>query len=710
MPANATTPLLSEFPPTPYEEWRRAAEESLEGAPFEKKLVTRLPEGIDLQPIYTAANLAAAGVPEGWPGVPPFTRGARATGARLTPALIAQELPYGTAEEFNRALRLDVARGQTAVNLSLDVATRRGIDPDAAAAGEVGACGLSVAGVEDLAVALDGVDPARVPVLAWPGASALAMTAIVAAWCDRRGFPVGKLRGGLLADPLTEWARDGQLPAPRGVLMDEMAGVLAWASAAPELATIGIQANLWAEAGGHAVQELAFGIATGVDYLREMDRRGHPVQVVAPRCVVTLSLGAAFFTEVAKIRAARLLWSRVVAAAGGDAAAQRLRIHGRTAVWNKTVLDPYVNVLRATSEAFAGLVGGVDSLHVSPFDETVRPPDDFSRRVARNIPIILAEECHLRSVADPAGGSWYVETLTLELAKRAWDLFRAVESRGGMAAALEAGFPQSEVAAAGTARVDAVAKRRASVVGVNAFPNLRERPLPVADVVDPGRRERLARKAVERRTGGAQDEAVLARLADLLAAPAERRVEAARAAAAAGATLGELTRTIRPAAASEREITRVRAFRRSEGWESLRATAEAHRQRTGALPRVWLANMGPAKQHRARAEFCAAFLAAGGFDVQSGRGAKTPEEAAAAAAASAAPVVVLCSTDDTYPALVPPFVSALRAAAPAVRVLLAGLPADQVEAHKAAGIDDFIHLRLDAHAFLSALQKQLSIG
>lgn len=713
MPDMPELNLKAEFPPTPHAQWRAAAEESLEGAPFEKKLVTKLPEGIDLQPIYDAET--APPVVEAWPGVAPYTRGTEPLGANERPWLVLQELPYGTPEDFNRAARLDLARGQNALQLPLDVATRRGIDPDQARAGEVGMCGLSLCTVADVAKALEGIDIAATPLFVWAGCNAQPLAGLLAAAVQQRRIPLTALQGGVLGDPLAEYAREGSLPATLDELHAETAALTSWAAvSAPNLRTIGVQGALWADCGGNAVQELAFALASGVEYIRELTRHGVTVGVSAPRCVWTLSLGSHLFTNIAKLRAARRLWARAVGAFGGGPAAQRLWLHGRCSLFNKTALDPYVNLLRATTEGFAGAIGGCDSLHVAAFDEAVRIPDDFARRIARNVQVILAEECHFSRVADPAGGSWYVETLTEELAQKAWALFQEVERRGGMGAALRFGYPQEQVAQAQAAELDAVAKRRSVVVGVNMFPNLKEQPLPPnGDMAHQAAlQQKLARRAVARRTeaGHIEQTSVLARLAELLDAPAERRLQLVQEAFGKGATLGEVVRTLRTGVQREPDARRTRFVRRSDGFEKLRAATAAFTKRTGAAPRVWLANFGPPKQHRARADFSAGFFAVAGFEVKQGKGAATPEEAATAAAAAGARVVVLCSTDDTYPALVPPFVKALKAAAPQTHVVLAGFPQDQVEAHKAAGVDDFIHVRLSVLDFLAGLQKRLGIA
>jgi methylmalonyl-CoA mutase len=711
--SNATyEKLFGEFQSATAAEWRQAAEESLAGAPFEKKLVTRTPEGIDLQPIYTREDWQKLPLQATWPGLSPYERGSTALGARSHGWTIAQELPYGRPQEFNQALLHDLNRGQNCVNLLFDIATRLGLDPDSGKPGEVGGCGLSLATVDDVDRALRGVDLGAVPIHAPAGISALSITALLAAWLGEQGKKPSALHGAILSDPITEWIGGGSLPGGLSAAFDEMAALTDWvAKNRVRLRTVGVHANLWADAGGSAVHELAFGLATSVEYLRELGRRKLAVNRSAPRFLFTLSLGSNFFMEIAKIRAARLLWARAAGAAGGNEEARRTAIHGRTSLWNKTVLDPQVNLLRTTSEAFSGIVAGCSSIHVAPFDECFRVPDDFSRRLARNIQIILAEECQLTRVVDPVGGSWYVETLTLQLAEKAWALFQEVERKGGMVAALRAGFPQETVAKCAQERIAGVETRRDGVIGTNLHPNLKEKPVSARM---PDYAELAAKRAaqiVNYRTSPEAERGaeVLNRLATLLDAPASTRMATLIDAFQHGATLGEVTRVLRSGREAEAAVARVRIRRRSESFEAIRRRSEDFKERTGARPKVFLANLGPRKQHGARADFSAGFFAAGGFEAVSNKGFGSPEEAAKAALESGAPVVVICSTDETYPALVPPLAAALKAAPPGPVVILAGLPAGQVDALRAAGVDDFIHVRANCAQMLAALQDKLGL-
>ncbi len=659
MSSNITGSLFADFPAASDADWRQAAEESLNGAPIEKKLVTRTPEGIDLQPIYSRADGEKLRLADEWPGLPPYVRGADPLGSRANGWFICQNLAGVPAHDFNAVLRHDLIRGLNAISLPLDAATKLGLPSEERATGAASERekGLPMRTTEDVDHALRGVELASVPLFASAGVAALPVTMLLTNWLVGQSQPPSNLHGAVVGDPFSGWLSYGRLPVSLETTFDDLATLTSWVQRdGLRLRTIGVDAGAWADAGAHAVQELAFGLATGVAYLRALDARGIGIELAAPRVLFTYALGSNLFMEIAKLRAARLLWARAIAATGGGAEAQRLVCHGRTTAWNKTVLDPHVNLLRTTSEAFAGVVGGCAGLQVGAFDACERAPDEFSRRLARNVQIILAEECQLGRVIDPAGGSWYVETVTRQLAEKAWSLFQDIERRGGMAAAIREGYPQALVEKTAAERIGAVELRRDAVIGTNLQPNLREKMSPEADFATP-------------------------------------------------------YTTVRSGPDAAPEVKRLVPRRRAAPFEALRRRSEAWLARTGARPKVFLAGLGPRKQHAARVDFSSAFFAAGGFEPVVAKGLETSESAARAALESGAPIVVICSTDETYPALVPPLAAALKAADKPPLVVVAGLPAtpELQQQFKSAGVDEFIHLRANSVTLLSALQDKLGL-
>ena len=706
--ADAATPTFSEFPPTPYEEWRKVVDKFLKGAPFEKRLITKTYEDIDLQPMYRREDVAGLPHLDSLPGFAPYLRGTSPLGYVTQSWDVAQELPYATPAAFNEALRADMSRGQNAVNLVLDHPTLSGVDADQAEAAQVGKGGLSISSVADLARALDGVDLETTPIYIQASASALTFTALLAALVNQQGKALAKVRGAVGMDPLSQLARDGHLSRDLDGIYGVMAQLTTWAVAnAPQLQTITVQGHPYHNGGASTTQELAFALATAVEYIRAMQNRGLNIDDIAPRIRFSLSVGTNFFMEIARLRAARLLWAKIVKAFGGSDESQKMSLHARTSSWNQTVYDPHVNLLRATTEAFSSAVGGCDSLHISPFDELLRTPDEFSRRIARNTHTVLREESHITRTVDPAGGSWYVENLTDSVGRKAWALFQEIEKQGGMVKALEAGAPQKQVADTAAKRAANIAKRKDIFVGSNMYPNLKETRLEPEAVDFAARQaERAAALNQYRASANAgQKQAALDTLAQ-----GGNKVEAAIQAALAGATLGEIAQAARADAKAGVTITPICAYRGAQAFETLREAAEAFVARTGQRPQVFLATMGPLTQHKGRADFSTAFLAVGGIETIYPAGFETADEAADAALASGAPAVVICSTDPTYPELVPPLAQKLKQANPGLIVLLAGYPADHVEAFKAAGVDDFIHLAANCQSLLSTLQKKMGVA
>lgn len=693
---NETSSAQTDAARAAYTQWRKAVEEELKGAPFDKKLVTRTFEGVALQPVYTRLDTEKVSHLSSLPGEVPFVRTARKKGYSEGTWEFAQQIAALGASDFNAALIHDLNRGQNSVVLTLDCAGRAGLDPDAAGDNCVGGCGLSIADASDVAAALENVELSCIPVHLDAGVSPTGLAALYVSFAKKRGSDTKSLTGSLTADPLREWLVRGSLPASLDSVFDQIAGWTKWAKKnAPELKTVGVSAEPVLEAGGNAVQELAYAVAAGVESLRALASRGVAADVAAQRLAFRFAVGPQFFTEVAKFRAFRLLWTRAVSAFGVKPEKAVPFVHARTAKWNKTVTDIHVNLLRVTTEALSAVLGGIDGLTIAPFDEVLGgASDDFARRIARNIHTLLAEEFRFTSPADPSGGSWYVEKLTDELARKAWAAFQDIEKQGGIAAALRSGSFQKAVATTAAEKDDAVSKRRLGMVGTNLFPNLKEKLLdprtPDASAIAARKSEVAARRPKSVALGGKDWNAAFT---------------AALAAADAGATLGQLAA---PATATtEAKIATLDARRASEGFEKLRRATEAYAKRTGSRPKVFVAKMGPVLQHKARADFTAGFFAVAGFEMIAKETFETAEAAAAAAVKSGAPVAVLASTDDTYPALAPVFAKAIKAAKPDITVVLAGYPTEHVEAFKAAGFDDFIHIRANVREMLANLLNKI---
>lgn len=712
-PPESTGPgLKKDFPAATSEEWRAAAEALLKGAPFDKVLKTRTYEGIELRPIFNAEDTEGLPHLDELPGFGRFSRGYRAHGSSDQPWELSQELPCSTPEEFNRIALDELARGQTELNLLVDLATQAGRDPDEAHLGEVGACGVSLATLADMEKAFAGINLPMISIYLRAGSFAVPVTALLLAYARKQGIDYGALRGCIEIDPLGTLAWKGDLPVSLDLAYHEMATITRFAQErAHGLQTITVQGHPYHDGGASAVQELACVIATGAEYVREMIKRGISIESISERMRLSFSVGSDFFMEVAKLRAARILWAQVMESFGGSPLSGRVHIHTRTSLFNKTVNDPFVNLLRTTTEAFSAVVGGTDGMHIGPYDETIRVPDRFSRRLARNIHVILDEECDLAKVTDPAGGSWYVEWLTDQIARKAWSEFQEIEKAGGMTRALMDGLPQKAIAKTATARAEAVARRRDVVVGTNMYANASEEPLdrklPDYETIT----RRRSREVVNYRTSGAANEhtSVLSKLNILMESKPSHALNAAVEAVLDGATMGEICRTITARDHDHPSVDRIRIHRLSEGYERLRDTCAAYARRNGHAPRVFQANIGPSAAYRMRADWTTGFFQGGGFEVLADRDFQTVEEAVQAATESGASIVVITSTDDRYAEVIPTLVPALKRAIDRAIVLVAGSPGDQAETWSTIGVDDYINVKVNNQSMLENLLIKLGV-
>jgi len=383
-------------------------------------------------------------------------------------------------------------------------------------------------------------------------------------------------------------------------------------------------------------------------------------------------------------------------------------IHARTSLRNKSALDPATNFLRASGEAFAAVVGGCDSLHVGAYDEVVRVPDAFSRRVARNTHIILRDECGLNRVIDPAGGAGVVESLTDSIGREAWTLFQEIEAAGGMEEALRAGIPQDRIAATADRRREKLARRRELLIGVNAYPNAVETPLEPRPVDYTALHEKRSREIAEFRVGSdsPQHSRVMEQLAILLASDSDGLLANTIEALEGGASLGEIGRTIRPYGETSPSVSAVSQERLARPYEMLREAARVYAREHGHPPRILQANYGASRSYRARADWTASFFQAGGFEVLADRDFETSSEIVAALHECNATITVLVSTDDRYKDATVPLAEEIKHAHPDVHLMLAGDPRDREPEYRSAGVDAFVHLRVNHYEMnRSLLQK-----
>ena len=701
--------LADDFPGVPLSDWLETVKRDLKGAPYEKKLVTRTYEGLPIQPLYARKDWDAAGDPSGFPGLPPFTRGGTPLGAAATGWDIRQEYTQPTSSEVNAALRKDLAHGTASVLLRLDRAARAGLDPDRPEAADLaGRDGLMLSSADSMASALDGVDLHRVPVALMPGAGFVGAAALLADVWARWEITPDEARGAFNADPLGQLASGGRLPTSEEGALADLGGLAVWTHGKfPGVTSVLVDTAPYHDAGADAVQELALAMATGLAYLKAITAAGLDIDAAAGQIAFSFSVDADFFTGIAKLRAARRVWARLVQASGGGSDAQKMRLHARTSARMMTRRDPWVNILRTTVGAFAAGVAGVDALTVTPFDAAIGISDDFARRIARNVQVILLEESHLGKVIDPAGGGWFLEKRTDELALASWTLFQEIEDRCGLGKALRHGWVAERIGEVHAERLKNLATRRDPITGVSEFPNVDEEPV-VRKAPDPASQRADASVSLGRtRERGAVADALEECRACDRSNNGNGFFDAAVRAAVAGAGLGAITAV----ATDEGEpavIDPLPVHRFAESYEALRDAAEDFAERTGRRPLAFLANLGKVAQHTGRATWSRNFLEAGGFEVLTNKGFPDADAAAAAAAESGAPLAVICSADPVYADLAAPTAAALKKAG-VRRILLAGRPGEFERQWCEAGVDGYIHLGCDVLATLRGLLQDQGV-
>lgn len=701
--------LKDDFTPPTYEEWKEVVNVDLKGADFDKKLITKTYENINLNPIYTRKDLENLKFIDNLAGFENYVRGFYAEGYLNEGWQISQVLNTPDAEIFNEMIKHELERGLDAISFSLDFATQKGLDADYASEEEVGKNGLSISGLNSLIRALNGIDITKYPLNIFTGYTSLPFLMLLKAYCNKQNIDSTKIKGCIFADPISCLSAYGKLNISLDKAFDELKLSVEFAEKYfPGVRVIGACGFGYNSAGASAVQELGFVFSSIIEYANKLIDRGLDVQKVFKNIRVTFGISSFYFMEIAKLRAAKILWNNIVKAYGGNPDENKLFIHARTSKYNQTKYDPYVNMLRTTTEAFSAVLGGIDSLHTNAFDEEFNTPDEFSRRIARNTQIILKDESNLVKLIDPAGGSYYVEKLTDEVAALSWAIIQEVEKQGGLIEALKNEFVQNEIKKISDLRIADLAKRKSVLVGTNMYANVKE-TLPEKRVFD---KKAFIKKRAEflqkyRVSGNTEKHsAIIDKLGKLSNSVSDELFETGVAAYVEGATLGEVANSLHSGVEESFAVAPLKIYRLAEIFEELRDNAEEFKAKNGYLPKLFLATMGPVKQHKARADFSRGFFEVAGFDVIYPNALNSAAEAVEAFAKSGAKVVVICSTDETYPEIVPAFMQELKKQNIEGYVVLAGYPKEQVEAHKESGVNDFIYLGCDAYTLLKRVQAK----
>jgi methylmalonyl-CoA mutase len=686
--------LGTDFPQIDYATWQKQVEVELKGAPFAKRMISRIYEDIEVQPLYTEEIYPTAADPAGLPGYLPYVRGARPLGNALAGWDVRQEHAHPDPAVANAQILEDLNGGVTSIDLRLDGAAMHGLDADDPHAAELsGRDGVSVSSVADVRRLIQGVHLEVAGFHFNTGAAFLPVASLYIVAAKQSGVPLGELLGSFNADPLKALVRDGSLPVPLETALGQMADLAAWtAKNAPRMTSVEVSTTPYHNAGATAVADVAFAVATGLDYLRAMTGAGLDIDTAARQITFSMGLGCRFYLAIAKVRAARKLWADVIAASGGGAEAQKMCLRVSTGRRVLTTRNQSLNILRNTVACYAGAVAGADVITTTPFDTPTGLPSEASRRNARNTQLVLAEECHLAQVVDPAGGSWYIEWYTNEISKRAWTVFQQVEAQGGMLKASVSGWVAEQIKPTEAAREKDIASRKVAITGVSEHPTLTERR---TDQETPAYRQ-LAVAAAQRLSNLRRQHprsAVLDALGGVAAGGGVLTM-AAIAAAETGATLGQIARALAPEIDQPTLMAPLVVHPYDAAFEELRDAAEVFESKHGNRPRVYLAGVGSIAEQVARKNYARNFFEAGGFEVFAKEAKFDIAEAVSGFAVSGAKIAVICSTDKRYATAVAELAPKLKDAG-ARTVVLAGHPGTSDAAYRAAGVDRFIYMRCD---------------
>jgi methylmalonyl-CoA mutase len=650
-------------------DWQALAEKELKAAP--ETLVWHTPEGIDVKPLYTADDLAGMEHLETLPGFAPFVRGPRATMYAGRPWTIRQYAGFSTAEESNAFYRKNLAAGQKGLSVAFDLATHRGYDSDhPRVEGDVGKAGVAIDSVEDMKILFDGIPLKDMSVSMTMNGAVIPILASFIVAGEEQGCSRAELSGTIQNDILKEFMVRNTYIYPPEPSMRIIADIIAYtAKEMPKFNSISISGYHMQEAGATLTQELAFTLADGREYVRAALAKGLNVDEFAGRLSFFFAIGMNFFMEAAKLRAARLLWSKIMAEfEPKKAGSLMLRTHCQTSGVSLAEQDPYNNVIRTAYEALSAVLGGTQSLHTNALDEAMALPSEFSARIARNTQLILQHETGVTKVVDPLAGSYYVESLTKELADKAWALIEEVESLGGMTKAVADGLPKRLIEEAATRRQAAVDRAEEIIVGVNKYRLENEEPIDILAIDNTAVREAQIRRldALRRQRDPARVSAALALVTEVAETGEGNLLAVAVEAARARATVGEISDAMRQVFGDHSAVPEVvhdiygAAYEGDPEYQMLVQRLSQFAEATAVKPKMLVAKLGQDGHDRGAKVIASAFGDIG-FEVIAGPLFQTPQEAADLAIREQVQVVGMSSLAAGHKTLGPQLVEALRA-------------------------------------------------
>ena len=650
------------------EKWRELAEKELKRSP--DTLVWNTPEDINVKPLYTAEDLAGVSHLESLPGMKPFVRGPRATMYAGRPWTIRQYAGFSTAEESNAFYRKALAAGQQGVSVAFDLATHRGYDSDhPRVEGDVGKAGVAIDSVEDMKILFDGIPLEKVSVSMTMNGAVIPILANFIVAGEEQGVPRAQLSGTIQNDILKEFMVRNTYIYPPEPSMRIVADIIEYtAKEMPKFNSISISGYHMQEAGATLVQELAFTLADGREYVRAALKKGLNVDDFAGRLSFFFAIGMNFFMEIAKLRAARLLWARIMEEfEPKKASSLMLRTHCQTSGVSLQEQDPYNNIVRTAFEAMSAALGGTQSLHTNSFDEAIALPTEFSARIARNTQLILQHETGVTNVVDPLAGSYYIESLTNELAEKAWALIEEMEQLGGMTQAVATGLPKRLIEEAAIRKQAAVDRGETIIVGVNKYRPETEDEIPILEIDNTAvRLSQFARlEKVKRQRDPKRVEAALAALEQVARTGEGNILEAAVEAARQRATVGEISDAMRNAFNENVAVPVIvekvygESYENDPEYRTVVERLQGFSEKLQEKPRVMIAKLGQDGHDRGAKVIASAFNDIG-FEVLAGPLFQTPEEAADMAIASRVHVVGASSLAAGHKTLVPQLIQELK--------------------------------------------------
>ncbi|MGR3323670.1 MAG: methylmalonyl-CoA mutase, partial [Pseudooceanicola sp.] len=650
------------------DEWSAIAEKELKGRSLED-LNWQTLEGIEVKPLYTEADTAELPHMGSIPGAAPFTRGVKATKNAGRPWTIRQYAGFSTAEESNAFYRRNLAAGQQGVSVAFDLATHRGYDSDhPRVVGDVGKAGVAIDSVEDMKILFDGIPLDQVSVSMTMNGAVIPVLANFIVAGEEQGHDKSVLSGTIQNDILKEFMVRNTYIYPPEPSMRIISDIIEYTSnEMPRFNSISISGYHMQEAGANLVQELAYTLADGKEYVKAAMDAGMDVDRFAGRLSFFFAIGMNFFMEAAKLRAARLLWYRIMDEVGAkQERSKMLRTHCQTSGVSLQEQDPYNNVIRTAYEAMSAVLGGTQSLHTNALDEAIALPTDFSARIARNTQLILQEETQVTRVVDPLAGSYYVESLTHQLAEEAWKLIKEVDEMGGMTKAVASGMPKLRIEESAAIRQSMIDRGEEVIVGVNKYRKDKEDPIDILDVDNVKVRNGQV-KALER-IRGERDQAACDKALDELTRRAKEGgnlLEAAVEAARARASVGEISMAMEKVFGRHRAEVKTlagvygKAYEGDEGFAAIQKSVEDFAEAEGRRPRMLVVKMGQ-DGHDRGAKVIATAFADIGFDVDVGPLFQTPDEAAQDAVDNDVHVVGISSQAAGHKTLAPQLIEALK--------------------------------------------------